>query len=102
MLEKHTVTAVTLGALLCSIVAAGTYAQDKLERFQEQPRIVDARSLETALKTIPATSVIVGEPARANLASRPGIEVQLLRLLPLGGRAPALRISSSRATARKS
>jgi hypothetical protein len=44
--------ALALGTLLCSILPAATYAQDKLERY---------------------------------VASQPGVEVQLLRLLPLGG-----------------
>ena len=92
MREKHRLSALALGTLLCSIVPAATHAQDKLERFQEQPQIIDGRSLEAvtaALKTTPATGVAAGEVARGNVASRAGIEVQLLRLLPLGGRAPS-------------
>jgi hypothetical protein len=81
MLEKHRLAAMVLGTLLCSIVPAATYAQDKLERFQEQPRIIDGRLLAAVtatLKTTPATGVAVGEVARANLAGHTGIEVQLL------------------------
>jgi len=52
MREKHRLSALALGTLLCSILPAATYAQDKLERY---------------------------------VASQPGVEVHLLRLLPLGG-----------------
>jgi hypothetical protein len=52
MREKHRLSALALGTLLCSILPAATYAQDKSERY---------------------------------IASQPGVEVQLLRLLPLGG-----------------
>ena len=52
MREKHRLSALALGTLLCSILPAATYAQDKLERY---------------------------------VVSQPGVEVQLLRLLPLGG-----------------
>jgi len=52
MREKHRLSALVLGTLLCSILPAATYAQDKLER---------------------------------DVASQPGVEVQLLRLVPLGG-----------------
>jgi hypothetical protein len=64
MLEKHRLAAVVLGTRLCSIVPAATYAQDKLERFQEQSRIIDGRLLAAVtatLKTTPATGVAVGE-----------------------------------------
>jgi len=57
-----------------------------LERFQEL-QIIDGHSLEAvtaALKTAHATGVAAGEVARGNVASRAGIEVQLLSLLPLG------------------
>ena len=88
MREKHRLSAVALGTLLSSIVPAATYAQDKLERFQEQPQIIDGHSLEAvaaAFKTTAATGVAAGEVARGSVASGAGIEVQLLRLLPLGG-----------------
>ena len=49
MREKHGLSALVLGTLLCSVVSAGTYAEDK-----------------------------------------PGIEVQLLRLPPVGGTGPGL------------
>ena len=86
-LKKYRLSAVALGMLLCSIVPAATYAQDKLERFQEQPQIIDGHSLEAitaALKTAPATDVAAGEIARGKVASRAGIEVQLLSLLRIG------------------
>jgi hypothetical protein len=57
-----------------------------LERFQEL-QIIDGHSPEAitaALKTTAATGVASGEIARGNIASRAGIEVQLLSLLPLG------------------
>lgn len=52
MREKHRLSALALGTLLCSTIPVATYAQDKLERY---------------------------------VASQPGVEVQLLSLLPLGG-----------------
>jgi hypothetical protein len=76
-----------LGMLLCSIVPAATYAQDKLERFHEQPQITVDHSVEAvtaALKTTAATSVAAGEIARGDVASRAGIHAQLLTLLPIG------------------
>ena len=85
MREKHRISAVALGMLLCSVVPAATYAQDKLERFQEQPHITVDHSLEAdtaALKTTAATSVAAGEVAPGNVASGAGIEVQLLTLRP--------------------
>ena len=93
MREKYRLSAVALSALLCSIVPAATYAQDKLERLQEQAQSIGGHSLEVvpaALKTTPATGVAAGEVARGNVASRAGIEVQLLRLLPLGRMDPGL------------
>jgi hypothetical protein len=93
MLEKHRLSAVALGTLLCFIVPAVAHAQDKLERFQEQPQIIDGHSLEAvtaALKTTPATGVAADEVSRGNVARRASIEVQLLRLLPLGGAGPGL------------
>jgi hypothetical protein len=86
MVEKHRFCALALGTLLCAVVPAVTYAQDKFERFQEL-QIIDGHSLEAvtaALKTAHATGVATGEVARGNVASRAGIEVQLLSLLPLG------------------
>jgi hypothetical protein len=93
MLEKYRLSAVALGALLCSMVPAGTYAQEKLERSQEQRQIMDGRSLEAVtavLKTTPAAGVAASEVARGDAAIRAGIEVQLLRLLPVGGPGPSL------------
>jgi hypothetical protein len=75
-----------LGMLLCSVIPPATYAQDKIERFEEQPQIVVDPSREavtTALQTA-ATSVAAGEVARGNVASRAGIYVRLLPLPPLG------------------
>jgi hypothetical protein len=87
MPEKHRLFAVALGMLLCSVVPAATNAQDKLERFQERPQITVDHSLEAdtaALKTTAAASGAAGEVARRNVASRAGIEVQLLTLPPFG------------------
>ena len=92
MVEKHRFCALALGTLLCAVVPAVTYAQDKLERFQEL-QIIDGHSPEAitaALKTAAATGAAASEIARGNVASRAGIEVQLLRLLPLGGAGPGL------------
>jgi len=92
MVEKHRFCALALGTLLCAVVPAVTYAQAKLERLQEL-QIIDGHSLEAitaALKTTAATGVAAGEIARGNVASRAGIKVQLLRLLPLGGAGPGL------------
>jgi len=86
MVEKHRFCALALGTLLCAVVPAVTYAQDKLERFREL-QIIDGHSTEAitaALQTAPAAGVAASEIARGNVASRAGIEVQLLRLLPLG------------------
>lgn len=88
MRDRHRFSAVALGMMLCSIVPAATYAQDKLEGFQEQPQIIEGHALEAIAatrETTAATSVAAGEIARGNGASRAGIEVQLQRLLPLGG-----------------
>jgi hypothetical protein len=93
MRAKHRLSAVALATLLCSIVPAATYAQDKLERFQEQLQIIDGRSLEAvtaALKVTPAMGVAAGEATLGNPADRAGIDVQLLRSLPLGTARPGL------------
>ena len=84
MVEKYRLCALALGTLLCGAVPAVTYAQDKLERSQEL-QMIDGRSPEaiTAL-TAPATGVATSEIARGNVATRTGIEVQLLRVPPLG------------------
>ena len=83
MRERHRLSAMALGMLVCSVVPAATYAQESLERLQEQPHIVLDHSPEAAaLKTTAATSVAAGEVARGNVAGRTGIEVQLLTLLP--------------------
>jgi hypothetical protein len=89
MREKHRLSALALGTLLCFIVPAATYAQDQLE----QPQIIDSPSLEAgaaALKIAAATGVAVGEVVRGNVASRAGIEIHLLRLLPRDGAGPGL------------
>jgi len=93
MRAKHRLSAVALATLLCSIVPAATYAQDKLERFQEQLQIIDGGLLEAvtaALEATPAMGVAAGEVTLGNPADRAGIEVQLLRLLPLGTARPGL------------
>jgi hypothetical protein len=92
MRQKHGLSALVLGTLLCSVVSAATYAQDKPERLQEQPQIIDSHSLEAvaALKTTTAMGVAIGEAVRGNVAIRAGIEVQLLGLPPLGGAGPGL------------
>jgi hypothetical protein len=86
MREKHNLSAMALGMLLCSVVPAATNAQDKLERFQEQPQITVDHSVEAvtaALKTTAATSAAASEVARGNVASGAGIEVQVLMLRPV-------------------
>ena len=86
MREKRILSAVAVGTLLCSIVPGATYGQDKFERFQDQPQIIDGGVPEVvaaALKTTAATRAI-GEVARANVAARADIEVQLLGLWPVG------------------
>ena len=88
MRERHSLSAMALGILLCSVVPAATYAQDILERLQEQPQIIVDHSVEAvtaALKTTAVTSVAAGEIARGDIASGAGIEVQLLPSLPFGG-----------------
>ena len=93
MRGKHRLFAVALGTLLCSIAPAATYAQDKLDRFHDQPQIIDGRSVDAvtaALKRTPATGVAAGDVARGNVASHASIEVQLLRLVPLGAPDPGL------------
>ena len=68
MRDKHGVAALVLGMLLCFILSAATYAQEKLERY---------------------------------VASQPGVEVELLRLLPpLGGTGsgPAALVEQSNRT----
>jgi hypothetical protein len=85
MRQKHRLFAVALGMLLCSVVPAAANAQNRLERFREQPQITIDHSLEAdtaALKTTAATSVAAGEVERGNVASRTGIDVQRLTLLP--------------------
>ena len=84
MRGRHRLSAMALGILLCSVVPTATYAQDKLERLQEQPIIVDhsVEGVTAALKTTAATSVGAGEVARGDVASGAGIEVQLLMLRP--------------------
>ena len=93
MRERHRLSAVALGAMLCSIAPAATYAQDTLECFQERPQIIDGhlrQRVAAALDTTAATGVSAEEVARRNAASRAGIEVQLLRLPPLRGVGPGL------------
>ena len=80
MRAKHRLSAVALGTLLCSIAPVATHAQDKLERFQERPQIVNGHSLEASA----AVGVASGEAVRGSLGSRADIEVQLLKLLPAG------------------
>jgi hypothetical protein len=80
MREKHILFAMVLGTLLGSIVPAATYAQDKLERFQEQPQIIDSHSTRAA----------TGEVAHGKVADRADIEVELLRVPPLGRAGPEL------------
>jgi hypothetical protein len=93
MREKHILSAMALGTLLGSIVAAATYAQDKLERFQEQPQIIDSHSPEAVagvLNTTASTRAATGEVAHGNVADRADIEVQLLKVPPLGRAGPEL------------
>jgi hypothetical protein len=92
MQAKRGLSAVALSALLFSIAPAATDAQDKLERLQERPQIVDGHSLEvsTVVKITAATDAAAGEVARESVASHTGIEVQLLRVLPLGRARPEL------------
>ena len=76
MREKHRVSALALSTMLCSIVPAAAHAQD-----------IDGPSLEALAagpQTTPAAGLDAGEVARGSVASRAGIEVQLLSLLPLG------------------
>ena len=63
MQAKRRLSALALGTLLCSVAPAGTHA---------------------------ATDAAAGEVARGNVASLTGIEVQLLRVLPLGRAGPEL------------
>jgi hypothetical protein len=82
MREKHRVSALALSTLLCSIVPAAAHAQD-----------IDGPSLEALAagpQPTPAAGLDAGEVARGSVASRAGIEVQLLRLLPLKGVVPGL------------
>jgi hypothetical protein len=93
MQAKRRLSALALGTLLFSIAPAATHAQDKLERLQERPQIVDGHSLEVStavLKIAAATDAAAGEVARENPASHTGIEVQLLRVLPIGRAGPEL------------
>jgi hypothetical protein len=85
MRERHRLSAMALGILLCSVIPAATYAQDRLERLEEQPRVVvdpSRDAVTTALQTA-ATGVAAREVARRKAASPVGIYVQLLPL-PLG------------------
>ena len=86
MRDRHGLSAMALGMLLCSVMPAATYAQDRLERFEERPQVVVDQSREavTAAPQTAATSVAGSEVARRNVASPAGIYVQLLPLLPLG------------------
>ena len=86
MRERSRLSAVALGMLLCSIIPAVTYAQDRLERVQEQPQVVVDHSMEAATTAfqVGAASVAAGEVRRVNVASRAGISVQLVTLPPLG------------------
>ena len=87
MRERHRLSAMELGMLLCSVIPAATYAQDRLERVQEQPQVVVDHSMEavTAALQVGAASVADSEVARRNVVARAGISVQLLMLPPLGG-----------------
>ena len=87
MRERHRLSAMALGMLLCSVIPAATYAQDRLERVQERPQVVVDRSPEAvtaALQTV-ATSVADSEVARRHVVGRAGLSVQLVTLPPLGG-----------------
>jgi hypothetical protein len=86
MRATHRLSAVALGTLLCSIAPAATHAQDEGERFQERPQIVNGHSLEASV----AAGAASGEAARGNLGSSADIEVQLLKLVPVGMRATGL------------
>jgi hypothetical protein len=86
MRAKHRLFAVALGSLLYSIAPAATHAQDQGECFQERPQIVSGHSPEASV----AAAVAAGEAAHANLGSRADIEVQLLKLLPVGVTATGL------------
>ena len=74
-----------LGMLLCSVIPAATYAQDKLKRFKEQPRIVVDHSPEAVAAALQtgATSVADSEVAHRNAVGRAGISVELVMLPPL-------------------
>jgi hypothetical protein len=81
MRAKRRLSALALGTLLCSVAPAATHAQDRSERFEEPPQIVNGHSLEAF---VAAASVPAGETARGDFGSRAGIEVHLLRLPPVG------------------
>jgi hypothetical protein len=85
MRERHRLSAMALGILLCSVIPAATYAQDRLERFEEQPRVVvdPSRDAVTSALQTAATGVAARELARRKVASPVGIYVQL-QPLPLG------------------
>ena len=87
MRERHRLSAMALGMLLCYVIPAAVYAQDKLERFKEQPQLVVDHSPEavTAALQTGATSVADSEVARRNVVGRAGISVQLVTLPPLWG-----------------
>ena len=62
MRERHRLSAMALGMLLCSVIPPATYAQDKIERFEEQPQIVVdySRGAVTAALQTAATSAAAG------------------------------------------
>src|SRR5258706_9318349 len=82
MRERHGLSAMALGMLLCSGIPDATYAQDKFERFKEQSQIVVDHSPEAATAALQtgATSVADSELARRNVVGRAGISVQLVTL----------------------
>jgi hypothetical protein len=86
MRAKYRLSVVALGTLLCSMAPAATHAQDEAERLQERPQMVSGQSPEAPV----AAGVAAGEAARGNLGSRADIEVQLLKLLPVGVTATGL------------
>ena len=93
MRAKRRLSAVALATLLCSIVPTATFAQDELERFREQLQIIDGRSLEAVTAALNATHVMgvaASEVTLGNPADHASIDVQLLRLLPLGTARPGL------------
>jgi len=73
-----------LGMLLCSVIPAAIYAQEKLE-IKEQPQVVSDHSPEAATAALQtgATSVADSEVVRRNVVGRAGVSVQLVTLPPL-------------------